>query len=120
MKQFVGLYAVGSHSLTETNKPVFISELAVDNFLPQYPVFTPLGLMVGMKNGLYVGVVTFSDTGVEAKVLPFRIGSEELLKQTISEHLNQQCLAALDKMFSAGGADEEGEATPAYVNQDQS
>ncbi|AHZ60317.1 hypothetical protein HQ82_0172 [Dickeya phage phiDP10.3] len=73
--------------------------------------------MTGLKVGLYVGVVTF-ENGIEAKVLPFKLGSEQMLKDTISEHLNAQCLASLDKLF--GAADEEGEATPAYVNQDQS
>ncbi|AIM51381.1 hypothetical protein [Dickeya phage Coodle] len=73
--------------------------------------------MTGLKVGLYVGVVTF-ENGIEAKVLPFKLGSEQMLKDTISEHLNAQCLASLDKLFGAAG--EEGEATPAYVNQDQS
>lgn len=122
MKQFVGLYAVGCSkpdaNLTTdqfiTGTPVYLTQLASDKNLPSEPRFVPLGLMTGLKVGLYVGVVTF-ENGVEAKVLPFKLGSEEMLKDTISEHLNAQCLASLDKLF--GVVTDEGEATPAYVNQ---
>ncbi|AFU64380.1 hypothetical protein [Salmonella phage SKML-39] len=125
MKQFVGLYAVGCSKpdaiLTAgqfvTGTPVYLAQLASDKNLPSEPRFVPLGLMTGLKVGLYVGVVTF-ENGVEAKVLPFKLGSEQMLKDTISEHLNAQCLASLDKLF--GAVYDEGEATPAYVNQDQS
>lgn len=123
MKQFVGLYAVGCSKpdakLTTdqftTGTPVYLTQLASDKNLPSEPRFVPLGLMTGLKVGLYVGVVKF-ENGVEAKVLPFKLGSEEMLKDTISEHLNSQCLASLDKLF--GVVTDEGEATPAYVNQD--
>ncbi|UHS64977.1 hypothetical protein GLOOB_130 [Shigella phage vB_SboS_Gloob] len=125
MKQFVGLYAVGCSKpdaiLTAgqfvTGTPVYLAQLASDKNLPSEPRFVPLGLMAGLKVGLYVGVVTF-ENGVEAKVLPFKLGSEQMLKDTISEHLNAQCLVSLDKLF--GTVSDEGEATPAYVNQDQS
>jgi hypothetical protein len=123
MKQFVGLYAVGCSKpdaiLTAgqfvTSTPVYLTQLASDKNLPSEPRFVPLGLMTGLKVGLYVGVVTF-ENGIEAKVLPFKLGSEQMLKDTISEHLNSQCLASLDKLF--GVVSDEGEATPAYVNQD--
>ncbi|EJS6254399.1 hypothetical protein N1226_004132 [Escherichia coli] len=123
MKQFVGLYAVGCSKpdaiLTTgqfvTGTPVYLAQLASDKNLPSEPRFVPLGLMTGLKVGLYVGVVTF-ENGIEAKVLPFKMGSEQMLKDTISEHLNSQCLASLDKLF--GVVSDEGEATPAYVNQD--
>ncbi|EBS2632391.1 hypothetical protein B7N40_22990 [Salmonella enterica subsp. enterica serovar Bovismorbificans] len=125
MKQFVGLYAVGCSKpdaiLTAgefvTGTPVYLSQLASDKNLPSEPRFVPLGLMTGLKVGLYIGVVTFKG-GIEAKVLPFQLNSEQTLKETIAEHLNPQCLASLDKLFGAAG--DEGEATPAYVNQDQS
>lgn len=125
MKQFVGLYAVGCSKpdaiLTAgqfvTGTPVYLSQLAADKNLPSEPRFVPLGLMTGLKVGLYIGVVTF-ENGIEAKVLPFKLDSEQIVKDTISEHLNAQCLASLDKLF--GAAVDEGEATPAYVNQDQS
>ncbi|BBK03791.1 hypothetical protein [Enterobacter phage EspM4VN] len=125
MKQFVGLYAVGCSKpdaiLTAgqfvTGTPVYLAQLASDKNLPSEPRFFPLGLMAGLKVGLYVAVVTF-ENGIEAKVLPFKLGSEQMLKDTISEHLNAQCLASLDKLF--GAVTDEGEATPAYVNQDQS
>lgn len=123
MKQFVGLYAVGCSKpdaiLTAgqfvTGTPVYLTQLASDKNLPSEPRFVPLGLMTGLKVGLYVGVVTF-ENGIEAKVLPFQLNSEQMLKDTISEHLNAQCLASLDKLF--GVVTDEGEATPAYVNQD--
>lgn len=123
MKQFVGLYAVGCSKpdaiLTAgqfvTGTPVYLTQLASDKNLPSEPRFVPLGLMTGLKVGLYVGVVTF-ENGIEAKVLPFQLNSEQMLKDTISEHLNSQCLASLDKLF--GVVSDEGEATPAYVNQD--
>lgn len=123
MKQFVGLYAVGYSKpdaiLTAgqfvTGTPVYLTQLASDKNLPSEPRFVPLGLMTGLKVGLYVGVVTF-ENGIEAKVLPFQLNSEQMLKDTISEHLNSQCLASLDKLF--GVVSDEGEATPAYVNQD--
>lgn len=125
MKQFVGLYAVGCSKpdaiLTAgqfvTGTPVFLSQLAADKNFPVEPRFIPLGLMAGMKVGLYIGVVSY-DNGIEAKVLPFQLGSEQVLKDTIGERLNSQCLTSLDKLFGAAG--DEGEATPAYVNQDQS
>lgn len=125
MKQFVGLYAVGCSKpdaiLTAgqfvTGTPVYLSQLAADKNFPVEPRFIPLGLMTGLKVGLYVGVVSY-DSGIEVKVLPFQLGSEQMLKDTIGEHLNSQCLASLDKLFGAVG--DEGEATPAYVNQDQS
>ncbi|MCI2234936.1 hypothetical protein MKK42_23040 [Escherichia coli] len=123
MKQFVGLYAVGCSkpdaNLTTgqfiTGTPVYLTQLASDKYFTSEPGFVPLGLMTVLIVGLYVGVVTF-ENGIEAKVLPFKLGSEQMLKDTISEHLNSQCLASLDKLF--GVVSDEGEATPAYVNQD--
>lgn len=123
MKQFVGLYAVGCSkpdaNLTTgqfiTGTPVYLTQLASDKNLPSEPHFIPLSLMTGLKVGLYVGIVTF-ENGIVAKVLPFQLNSEQTLKDTIGEHLNAQCLASLDKLFGAGM--DEGEATPAYVNQD--
>lgn len=58
MKQFVGLYAVGC-SKPDANTPVYLTQLASDKNLPSEPRFVPLGLMTGLKVGLYVGVVTF-------------------------------------------------------------
>lgn len=123
MKQFVGLYAVGDEGTSlltlvggmAVSKPVFLTELAASKDLPSDPRFLAIGMMGNMKPGLYLGIVSF-DSGVEVKVVPMKMSNQHLL-DSIDPVLRNLCLISIDKLFGMEGQPEEGEATPAYVNQ---
>lgn len=124
MKQFVGLYAVGDegNNILSTvggqtvPTPVYIRQLAASGEMPFDARFMPLGMMGKLKPGLYAGIVTVT-AGVEVKVLPMKLENNDIFEELISGELRQQCLASLDFLFGAAGAEEPASA---YVNQDQS
>lgn len=124
IKQFIGLYAVG-HDSTESilsgvkpSTPVFVKALAgkVEAF-PVDPVVMPLPMMVGMKPGLYVGVVNIGAVS-EVKIIPLKLTNQKMFEEVIDPTLRVDCVKAIDDIF--GDNVDDGEATPAYVNQDQS
>lgn len=122
-KQFIGLYAVGTD---ETNpivvtvartKAVFLKQLASHDSFPIFPDPMPLPMMDGMKPGLYVGVVNVGSV-MEVKIIPLKLTNQNMFEEVIDPLLRVACVKAIDDIF--GDNADDGGATPAYVNQDQS
>ena len=113
MKQFVGLYAIGE--LADNTLPVFLSSLAGYKSAGEHR-YRPLSVMPGMKRGMYVGIVTVGES-MKVDVIPLTLTNQKTFEDNLTEEARKECLISLDKLFGAVG--EEGEATPAYVNQDQ-
>lgn len=121
IKQFIGLYAVGHDNTASTlsgvtpSTPVFVKALAgkIEAF-PVDPVVMPLPMMVGMKPGLYVGVVNIGAVS-EVKIIPLKLTNQKMFEEVIDPTLRVDCVKAIDDIF--GDNTDDGEATPAYVNQ---
>lgn len=120
MKQFVGLYAVGEDqeailSISEQRsslKGVYLQSLfCTSGFIVSPMLVIPL---LPNNKGLYVGIIQQGQAR-EVKVIPLLASNEELFSQILEPKVLQQCIGTIDCLF---GSNKEGEATPAYVNQD--
>lgn len=127
MKQFVGMYAVGEDcktaSIISSNidipplSSVYLNSLyCTEKFVVSPMLVMPL--LPGVK-GLYIGIIS-EDRAREVKVIPLLGSNEELMEQILSPEVLQQCINTMGVLFGMEGQPEEGEATPAYVDQDQS
>lgn len=114
MKQFVGLYAIGE--VADQTLPVYLSSLAGYDTAGEHR-YRPLSVMPGLKRGLYVGIVTVSES-MKVDVIPLKLANQKLFESNLTDEARKECLVSLDQLFGAAG--DEGEATPAYVNQEQS
>lgn len=124
MKQFVGLYAVGevqesnllmSSMLAEaqpTLKGVYLHSL----YRTSKFVVTPMMVIPLLPDtkGLYIGIIQQGQAR-EVKVIPLMESNEELMSQILEPEVLQQCINTMGCLF---GSNKDGEATPAYVNQD--
>ncbi|AGY47591.1 hypothetical protein Maynard_74 [Salmonella phage Maynard] len=114
MKQFVGLYAVGEEQeACPALKGVYLHSLYCTSKFVVTPMMV-IPLLPDTK-GLYVGIIQQGQAR-EVKVVPLLECNEQLLCQLLDPEVLQQCISTMGCLF---GSDKEGEATPAYVNQDK-
>lgn len=124
MKQFVGLYAVGEVSPDATNAisnlmPPVITATYMSSLYCTSEFFISPHLVIPIlpeTKGLYIGIISQGATR-EVKVVPVLYQNEELLASLLGPEVLEGCLNAMGAVF---GMVDGGEATPAYVNQDQS
>jgi len=122
MKQFVGLYAVGEMSSGEPNTTksvitgVYVNSLyCTPDFFVSPLLAIPLLPVTRGAKGLYIGIINQGAT-LEVKIIPLLHQNERLLSGLLPPEVLEQCINTMGTLFGT----EEGEATPAYVNQDQS
>lgn len=117
MKQFIGLYAVGEAA----QETILVPYTIVDSYMnclyctPEF--FTSPHLVLPILpqcKGLYIGIISEGETR-EVKVVPVLYKNEKLLASLLSPEVLEQCLNTMGAIF---GMVEDGEATPAYVDQD--
>lgn len=122
MKQFVGLYAVGEApndpplaiTLPTPATGIYLNSLYCT---PKFIVSPMLAIpLLPETKGLYIGIISQGAVR-EVKIIPVLHQNEELLASLLAPDVLEQCITTMGVLF---GLVEEGEATPAYVNQDQS
>lgn len=125
MKQLVAIYAVGAtttdilnskigrSSTTTSLLKVLVDETGTDNAKE-----IPFSFLSGSaKPGLYIAIVNMSAVG-ELRVFPLVNKNQVIINETIKPELLQQCCNSIDVFLGMADDTEEGEPTPAYVDQD--
>lgn len=125
MKQLVAIYAVGySHGdmairrLGSETTTTTLLKILVDETKSDTAKEAPFSFLSGnTKPGLYVAIVNMSNFG-ELKVFPLINKNQAIINKTIKPELLQRCCDSIDAFLGLVDDSEEGEPTPAYVDQD--
>lgn len=122
MKQFVAIYAVGA-SRNKVSRAlgmqtsILLQVLADETSPEQNAEAIPFSLLSeSNKSGLYVAVVNMGSI-CESKVFPFTVSNQSDINKSIKPGLLEQCSHSIDAFLGLVDT-EEGEPTPAYVDQD--
>lgn len=125
MKQLVAIYAVGySHGdianrkLGSETSTTTLLKILVDETKSDSAKEVPFSFLSGnTKPGLYVAIVNMSAVR-ELRVFPLVNKNQVIINETIKPELLQQCCNSIDVFLGMADDSEEGEPTPAYVDQD--
>lgn len=125
MKQLVAIYAVGyshgdmaSRKLSSETTTTTLLKVLVDETKSDTTKEVPFSFLSGnTKPGLYVAIVNMSNFG-ELKVFPLINKNQAIINKTIKPELLQRCCDSIDAFLGLVDDSEEGEPTPAYVDQD--
>ena len=125
MKQLVAIYAVGysrgdmaSRKLGSETSTTTLLKVLVDETKSDSAKEVPFSFLSGnTKPGLYVAIVNMSNFG-ELKVFPLINKNQAIINKTIKPELLQRCCDSIDAFLGLVDDSEEGEPTPAYVDQD--
>ncbi len=125
MKQLVAIYAVGysrgdmlSRKLGSEITTTTLLKILVDETESDAAKEVPFSFLSGSaKPGLYIAIVNMSAVG-ELRVFPLVNKNQVIINETIKPELLQQCCNSIDVFLGMADDSEEGEPTPAYVDQD--
>ena len=121
MKQLVAIYAVGAGRNKvlqgcDTKTPILLKVLVDETNKEDGIQNIPFSMLdKNIKSGLYVAVVNISSV-CELKLFPFTESNQTTINDAIKPELLEKCSHSIDIFL--GAASEEGEPTPAYVDQD--
>ncbi|AUG88000.1 hypothetical protein RCIP0012_00027 [Klebsiella phage RCIP0012] len=124
MKQLVAIYAVGvtttdllNNKIGRSSTTTSLLKILVDETGTDNAKEIPFSFLSGsVKPGLYVAIVNMSTVG-ELKVFPLVSKNQAIINETIKPELLQRCCDSIDAFLGLVDT-EEGEPTPAYVDQD--
>lgn len=127
MKQLVAIYAVGhsrgdmlSRKLGSNITTTTLLKILVDETESDAAKEVPFTMLSSNPDsGLYIAIVNMHAVGAgELKVFPLINKNQAIINETIRPDLLQQCCNSIDVFLGMADDSEEGEPTPAYVDQD--